>query len=210
MSLMSLSISACTHLFISVEVILMAEVFKVLVSGYLSIQGSNEGSSGLRSVIALYLSLLRNVFDTCTIPSAPVFYYERVTYWPIWCYLHECGYRKLWSLLISGKEMMLLVILYTISNVSGFNAVPLIGAAWYVCFWQFACCVHRFIICDVSMRDFYFAFIIIVLLCCVSAPSQALCVGTAQDPHHGPLRRLLPPTQVLLGQVEGLGAPAAG
>ena len=44
------------------------------------------------------------------------------------CALLAC--RKLWALFKSGKEMLLLVVLYTVSNISGFNALPLIGAAW--------------------------------------------------------------------------------
>ena len=63
----------------------MAEVFKVLVSGYLSVKSHT---------------------------SSP-------------------GYVHLWQLFKSGKEMLLLVILYSVSNVSGFNAVALIGAAWH-------------------------------------------------------------------------------
>lgn len=70
----------------TVEVILMAEVFKVVVSAFLSVR-SNE--SGLP-----------------------------------W-------HSQLWSLLRSGREMLLLVVLYTISNVCGFNATPLVGAAWH-------------------------------------------------------------------------------
>jgi hypothetical protein len=69
----------------TIEVILMAEVFKMLVSGYLSVNTEANGK---------------------------------------W-------FSQLWSLFKSGKEMLLLVILYTISNISGFNALPLIGAAWH-------------------------------------------------------------------------------
>jgi hypothetical protein len=70
----------------TVEVILMAEVFKVVVSGYLSVRTQ---TGAVR------------------------------------------GYVQLWTLLKTGKEMLVLVIMYTISNISGFNACALIGAAWH-------------------------------------------------------------------------------
>jgi len=83
----------------TVEVILMAEVFKVLVSGYLSVH--SHSSDNLPSAI----------------PSVTSSAYK-------W-------YNHLWGLFKSGKEMLVLVILYTISNISGFNACALIGAAWH-------------------------------------------------------------------------------
>lgn len=69
----------------TVEVILMAEVFKMFVSGYIAVQALPAGK------------------------------------WLI----------ELWTLFTTGKEMLVLVVLYSISNISGFNALPLIGAAWH-------------------------------------------------------------------------------
>jgi hypothetical protein len=89
----------------TVEVILMAEVFKVIISGYLSVE----------STTSLTHTPTHTLTPTHT-PTPPLP--------PKW-YIH------LWRLFKNGKEMFLLVVLYTISNISGFNACALIGAAWH-------------------------------------------------------------------------------
>lgn len=74
----------------SVDIILVGELFKVVISAYLVTSSASADKEAFVS--------------------------------KLW---------SLWHLFKSGREMLLLVVLYSISNVSGVVALSLIGAAWH-------------------------------------------------------------------------------